>query len=1843
MTPDEREPAFRTLVSLLRTRAAESPDDVVFTFLDDAGAGATELTYAALDRRARAVAVMLQAAGLAGERVLLLYPPGVDYVVAFFGCVYAGAIAAPAFPPDPARLSRTLPRLKVLADDARAAAALATEDICALARTLLPEAGGLTSLRWIATDGARDGADAWRDPGVTPESLAFLQYTSGSTSTPKGVMLSHQNLLHNSELIRRGFGTTSKDIVLSWLPPYHDMGLIGCILQPIYVGGSCVLMSPISFLQRPSRWLKAMGRYRATISGGPNFAYEMCIRKVSPDERVDLDLSSWRVAFSGAEPVRPDTLERFAESFRPNGFRAEAYVPCYGLAEATLAVSATRTKAGANVRAFGREALAAGRVEEVAPNAHDAHLLVGCGEPARDQELLIVEPESRIPVPEGRTGEIWVRGPSVAGGYWQQPEHTEATFRARRADTGEGPFLRTGDIGFLADGEVFIAGRLKDLIVLRGKNVYPQDIEHAVEGVHPAVRRGCAAAFSVPGERAERLVVAVEVDPRQTFAPAEVVDAIRQEIAEHHGQRVGVVLLLAPGGLPKTSSGKVQRNACRQDYLDQSLDLVHEWSAIREGTPWMRGALTEYPPAQRENVEALGAWLSRRVAKRFGISVDEIGLDQPITRYGMDSLQSVELQHEIESRLGVRVGVANLLRGVTIRELATVLAHAPALRNASQAPPPGPGFAPTAQALSPEQLRLFALERSQPGESARHVALMVRLSGALDIDALSRALVEVVRQHDSLRTTFSDEGPRPERVVSAETHVRVEVSLLSHLPAKDRADDVAAAVQRDVRAPYDLKKGPLFRARILRLAGDEHLLLLAAHHIVADLWSLGLVLRDVSLLYPAFAAGAPPSLPALAATYGDAVRAMRHRFTTPAFAQHIAWWRTHLKGVVAPLLPTDRPRPERPSPRGDDLLFSLPATLVTRLEEVGRANQATLFMTLLAAMKALVCRVAGQTDVVIATPCLGRTEVASRDLVGFFAYPLLLRTDLSGDPRFVDALRRVRDEALAVYDHQDVPFSAVAANVAPSGGAIATVMFSVLTQPLMPETIGPATVDMADVGNGGTDFDLFLTLVPVADGLRACVGYRTELFDRPTIERFIAGYRAVLDQIVASTSVRISELELPTTPKEEPPYVIDVAATFTADPLADVLRFWSDELGLGAQVELAPFDHVLPRLLDRDHVAAHKRGARLTVVRLEDWFPNGDEATLDGRIKELSTALRAAAAVSRVPHIVLVGPPSRAALADPRRAGALARAEDRLVADAADIPGVHVLRPEDVLTPYPVAEVDDVHALAIARIPYTEAAYAAIGTALARRLRAIVAPPCKVVVVDCDGTLWGGVCAEEGAAGVRIDGPRQELQRALVALKDAGVLVCLASKNAESDVWAVFDGRPDMLLHRDHLAGWRIGWQPKSQSLRELAREMGVALDSFVFLDDSPVECAEVRAECPSVLTVAIPDDPARLPQLLRQLWAFDRLTTTDEDRQRTLFVQQNRARRELEAHTPSFADFLAGLELSMTITPAEPADIVRVSQLTRRTNQLNFSTIRRDEAEVRALLAKPGNTALVVKVRDRFGDYGLVGVILLARDDQALVVDTFLLSCRVLGRGVEHRMLAEIGRRAVELGSSTVVVVFQPTPRNAVAGQLLASVAEPFARPGRDATTYVIPAAECAAIELRPAHARPTVVDEERATQPRLEAVPRSHDAMLRIATDLADARAIAVAVRARFPRRAKVASTSPFVAPRDQNEATIARAFSEVLGVANVSVTTSFFELGGDSLLGAQVLARVRRDLGVEVTFDHLLDGPGSVAHLAEIAGQLRISAAGTDAVAAALGEIENLSDEQIAALLDEGGEAP
>jgi amino acid adenylation domain-containing protein len=1129
-----------SIVDLVRQRALERNSETGYTFLADGEAAATHLTFAEVDRRARAIGALLQQSASPGERALLLFPPGSEFISAFFGCLYAGVIAVPAYPP---RAAKGQERLSSIARDSRPRVVLTTASLQARAERLAEALPELRAAAWRTTDDVpAELAGEWVPPALSPETLAFLQYTSGSTAAPKGVMVSHGNLLHNEEIISRAFRQSAESVIVGWLPLYHDMGLIGNVLQPLYLGARCILMSPLAFLQRPLRWLQAISRYRATTSGGPNFAYDLCVRKIGEEERRGLDLGSWQVAFNGAEPVRADTLDRFAAAFAPHGFDRRAFFPCYGLAEGTLFVTGGPGGREPLVERFDGAALEQGRI--VPGDGASSRPLVSCG---RTWEgLRIVDPETGRPCLPGQVGEIWIQGPSVAQGYWNLTEETERSFHAVAAD-GSGPHLRTGDLGFHLGDELFVTGRAKDLIILRGRNLYPQDLELSAERSHPALRPGCGAAFSVDVGDEERLVLVHELERGAEPAAGEAAAAIRGALAEDHEVQTYEVVLLRHDSVPKTSSGKIQRHACRQRYLAGELAVVDRSRAegdldevVEKGGEEDRSWRERAPGLRRPWLES---YLGRELSRLFGRLAADMDPEQPLTRLGLDSLGAVELQHSLETGLGVSVGLAELLEGASLRQLA---------ENIEQRSGAEVGLAPLAALpdalreraagypLTHNQRALWFLQRLQPQSTAYSIVAAAEVEPALDTAVLRRALDLLAARHEALRLGFTESEAGPvQQAVAGRT-----VELAEEDTAGWSAERLAARLDEIAHRPFDLERDPLLRLTVFR--GASCVVLLTAHHIILDLWSLALLVRDLGDTYTRLLQGEGPPDGATGPRFTDYVVWQEQRLAGERSEALWSYWREKLAGEL-PLadLPADRPRPPVQSFAGGTRSRWLERGFLGRVQEMAGAHHATLYTLLLAAFQALLHRLGGHDDLLVGSPTAGREGAGTAGLVGLFVNSIVLRSRASAESTFDRFLAATRQTALEAFAHQDYPFPLLVERLQPQRHPGASPLFQVMFALQRSHLSGLGDLAAFALGESGArlevaglqllsrrvehraaQFDLELIAAEGQPGLGLALSYSADLFDATTAERILGGFEALLRGVVEEPGMRIPDLPL---------------------------------------------------------------------------------------------------------------------------------------------------------------------------------------------------------------------------------------------------------------------------------------------------------------------------------------------------------------------------------------------------------------------------------------------------------------------------------------------------------------------------------------------------------------------------------------------------------------------------------------------------------------------------------------------------------------------------------------------
>jgi non-ribosomal peptide synthase protein (TIGR01720 family) len=971
-------------------QAAENGDRTAHTVVVDGEREEVSLTFAELARRARAIAAKLQALGRVGDRVLVLCPSGPEYIGAMVGCLYSGLVAVPAYAPDIPGQSNWLIDMQQLP--------------------------GLGNVRWVAADRTLD-TGAWTKPQIDAQSLALILYTSGSTSRPKGVMLSHENLVYPSRALRRLLGDAEQQLVVVAIAPHVADSVFGGLIYPLFAGLAVTFISPEAVAERPARWLETISRTRATTTFAANFLLDLSVRSIPPEARSALDLSRLTYLRNSGESVRADTIARFEAYFAPCGLRPGTVRPAYGLSEAR-GVAAALPGAPLAVCSFDRESLQSGKAVALPRDAAAGRVLVGQGPPTQGQRLEIIDPQTLTRSEPGRAGEIWTSGPHVAQGYWNQAEETAAAFDAHLADTGEGPFFRTGDLGFLHEGELFITGRLKETIIIRGRNLYPSDVEASLHNCHSALASHAAAAFSIDVEGWERLVIVHEVDPALGAEDQEaIIGAIRQRVSARHGVQAHTVVVAPAGAVPRIGPGKIDRAECRARLMADTLPMLR-WDALdltspRRNTLDARAARTR----PRTPTERTIAQIWERV-----LEVNGIGVHDAFAELGGDSLLGLQVVLGIK-QAGLAVTPDDISRYSTVSALAAAIDTGLRRRESPSERRPLVGSVP----LTNNQRWLL---ESDPAWAVGATLLIQRASTgrprALDAMLMERAAQYLVFHHDALRLRCVKAAGRWKAMYSGHTPTGlVSFCDLSPLPAPEQPAHIVQEIDR-LREAVALQRGPLFRLDLIKLGAAGDMVVVCVHHVISDLLSTDILIRDLETVYSQLARGIPPQLPARTATIKEWVQHARAYARSAAADQQAAYWSRVVAHKPSRIRP-DFPKHHRSAGREHTVSLSLGREQTSELKTVrqlGLGVSDAVHYALARALSEQASRPAGVErsrsvrfhSLTHARGALFADLDFSRT-VGFLAAPFPVLLKLSGAASHLEGVRAVREQMQAIPHH----------------------------------------------------------------------------------------------------------------------------------------------------------------------------------------------------------------------------------------------------------------------------------------------------------------------------------------------------------------------------------------------------------------------------------------------------------------------------------------------------------------------------------------------------------------------------------------------------------------------------------------------------------------------------------------------------------------------------------------------------------------------------------------------------------------------------------------------------------
>lgn len=1116
-----------------------------------------------------------------------------------------------------------------------------------------------------------------------------------------------------------------------------------------------------------------------------------------------------------------------------------------------------------------------------------------------------------------------------------------------------------------------------------------------------------------------------------------------------------------------------------------------------------------------------------------------------------------------------------------------------------------------------QQAQWFSQQKNDGTTSAYNLAISQRICSPLNINALRESFQLIIERHSLLRAVFTMKEGQLVQKIKENQKISFKVIDASKWNEEQLKQEV---IQAD-EAPFDLASGPLFRVHLFQCGQHDYVLLITIHHIIFDGWSGAIVMHELDKIYPKIASAKTPNLPELKFTYKDYIQWYTELLATPKGNRQKNYWHKKLSGELPVLkLPTDYPRPSLPAHHGAINFFQLDVELVQELKKLAKDEGVTLFSLLLATFNVFLHNYTGQEDIIVGSPIANRNNYKFINLVGDLVNMVALRNNCSKQLDFSSFLTQVHHTVKETLKYPEYPFQLLVKELQPKRVLGYSPIFQtvfVLQKPIFEnspwQTMDPTveTFDWAGlktksfiIPTAAGRFDLLLEMVELKNTIVSWFNYNTDLFNADTINQMVEHFKTLLQNIVQNSKQKIQNfsprINNEHSPKQEE---IAISATFTAEPLEDSLNFWMQKLAIPAKVAFAPYNQVFQQLLDPASLLANnKQGVNLILVRFEDWIKDKETnhsdiiVTIKKNRQDLANYLKNSVKNTAVSYFICICPasPNMASYAD-----FFKQMEETLDEEIKNTNSLYLLKSSELLNSYPVDEFYDPYSDKEGHIPYTYTFFTALGTLLSRKMYVLKQKNLyKVIVLDCDNTIWQGVCGEEGALGVKISAPYQALQTFMLKKQSMGFLLCLCSKNSEEDVFAVFEQRSDMPIKREHLVSWRINWQAKSENIKSLAQELQLGLNSFIFIDDNPVECAEVQANCPEVLTLQLPTKIDTIPSFIENIWAFDILKTTTEDQQRTTFYQQNVQREQLRQQTMTLESFLDSLNIQVQMTEMQAAQINRVSQMTQRTNQFNASTIRRTETEIQQLVQSDKYTCLVIDVKDKFGDYGLVGLVIFTVDNDTLKTDTFLLSCRVLGRGVEHQILARLGKIAEQRKLDWVEIDYKSSPKNEPIKNFLNSI------DGNELLAeglFKFSVTLCKTVIYSPDSNKKTTTSTTTSSSPTTVNVIQANSTLLQhIATQLSNPKKLLHQLESE--KHSVLKRQQPIVSPRTKTETKLAELWKKVLHIESVSIHDNFFEFGGDSLLAVKLMFYVQKDFRMELPLSQLLNAP-TVAGLSQV----------------------------------------
>ncbi len=1409
------------------------------------------------------------------------------------------------------------------------------------------------------------------DININGDSIAYILYTSGSTGLPKGVMQSYENMYYFIENYIKDLGITHEDRMTLFSAFSHDaaiMDIYGALLS-----GASLYPLNVRNQINASELTNWLIDEEITIWHSVPTLFRYYTNILSGEEIF----KKLKFIVLGGEATLNHDIDMFQQYFKYS-----TLVNLYGQSEASY-----------NSSLFIENS---NELDEIT-----------LGNIVGETELLLVDKDGEE-VDILRTGEIIVACKHIALGYWRDKAATDKVFME---NPGLGRFYRTGDLGkLLPDGSIQFMGRKDYQINIRGYRVELGDIESQLLKITEVKE---AVVIGKTGEQEETFLHAYIVADKK-FTVGELREFLGKELPDYMIPSYFIQI----DEMPLTPNGKIDRKA----LYDINLFLSDE--GMQTGV--------EYE-ASRNEIEQKLVEIWREVLR-----VEKIGINDNFFEIGGHSLKATSLISKIHKMLNVEVPLKEIFANPTIKGISEYIKGT----NESKYIAIEAAEEREYYELSSAQKRLYTLHQLETDGISYNMPSIIAIEGRLDKVRLEEAFRKLIQRHEALRTSFHMDNEEIVQKIHSELPFEIE-----YKEAKEgQTSDI---VKSFVRA-FDLRKAPLLRVGLIKINEERHILMYDIHHIISDGVSMTILLQEFISFYEG------KELPKLRLQYKDYAVWQNRKESLETLEKQGQYWTEILKDCDQPLtMPLDYQREAIQTFAGDTINFNIDSRIVQKLNTLVQKEKTTINTVLISAYSMLLSKYCNQKDITVGVTVANRPNLELENVIGAFINFLPIRSRVNEDMSFLEFMRQQKNIIAEAYNNQEYPFDEMVKNspirIDNNRNPLFDTMLIYHNELNFNTTINIEGLSFSKVefNKQTSKLDFKFDVFPSKDGsLNFYLEYNTGLYKRESMERFGEQYGLLLEKCIGNSGLNMSDIDIFTETekisiKEKREAInkdisitkLAVAATFTAEPIEEYVKWWCEKHKHKVEHSFAQYNQVFQELLDENSIISRNNGINLLMVRFEDWIRDinaNDEyklELLEANYNRLTELLR-----NKNKHclyIVGIFPVSDQLGLSSRLVEYINNMNQRWQSEVKSLEGVDVLDFSDVSEQYGIKEIFDPVKDKVGHMPFSDEYYAAIAAAIARHICAVKASPFKVIAVDCDNTLWKGICGEDGAMGVKVLEPYIELQKLLIKKHDEGMLLALCSKNNEGDVWEVFEKNTQMLLKKEHLVGWKLNWRPKSDNLKELAEELNLGIDSFIFIDDNPMECYDMMKNNPKVLTLQLPEEPQQIPMYLKHVWAFDKLKVTAEDRMRTKSYQLERERKELQKSSFTLEDFLQEIKPKVYINEIDKEQIPRVSQLTQRTNQFNLSTKRRLEEDIEMLMHNPKVKCWTVEVEDRFGEYGLTGVLIIENQDDKLLIDTFLLSCRVLGRGIENAIMTALKKHCQQNGINIVEADFYPTAKN--------------------------------------------------------------------------------------------------------------------------------------------------------------------------------------------------------------------